>query len=302
MNFSKGAAWVGGKIIPIDQASIGVTDWGLTHSDITYDVVPVREGGFFRLSDYLGRFEESMQALRLDPGVTTQGIREALHQIVSASGLRDSYCAMVASRGVPIVPGSRDPRDCANHFFAWCVPFVHVIPEAIAAKGARLKIASTKRIPADSVNPRAKNYHWGDFTTGLFEAKDAGFDSTVLLNHQDEMTEGPGFNIFAVIDGKVVTPDLVCLEGITRRSALEIATELELPTEIRALARDEFLQADEVFLTTSGGGVVPVVSIDDRLFSNGAPGTVTIRIRDRYRVWMTRPELREEIAYASEPA
>ena len=55
-----GAAWMKGEIIPISEASIPITDWGLTHSDITYDVVPVWKGGFFRLDDYLVRFRASM--------------------------------------------------------------------------------------------------------------------------------------------------------------------------------------------------------------------------------------------------
>ncbi|MGD9864033.1 MAG: hypothetical protein AB7S99_12560, partial [Pseudodonghicola sp.] len=64
-DLSHGAAWMGGRIIPISEASIGVTDWGLTHSDITYDVVPVWGGAFFRLEDYLDRFLASLAALRL---------------------------------------------------------------------------------------------------------------------------------------------------------------------------------------------------------------------------------------------
>ena len=63
-----------------------------------------------------------------------------------------------------------------------------------------------RRIPADSVNPRAKNYHWGDFTAGLFEATDAGYETVVLLDHAGNVTEGPGFNVFAVTEGRVVTP------------------------------------------------------------------------------------------------
>ncbi|MBY8975825.1 aminotransferase class IV [Rhodobacteraceae bacterium NNCM2] len=301
-DLANGAAWMKGSIIPIGEASIGVTDWGLTHSDITYDVVPVMDGGFFRLGDYLTRFEASMKSLRLETGMDRAAIHAALHEMVATSGLRDSYCAMVASRGSPVIPGSRDPRDCANHFYAWCVPFVHVIPQDVAARGARLKIGSTRRIPTDSVDPRVKNYHWGDFTPSLFEAKEAGFDNTVLLNHAGEMTEGPGFNIFAIIDGRVVTPEFGCLEGITRRTALEIARAEGLETEARALPLDEFMEAEEVFLTTSGGGVVPVVQVDERIFSNGAAGPLTLRLRDQYRAWMASPDYREEIAYAAEHA
>lgn len=298
-DFSKGAAWMKGRIVPVAEATIGVTDWGLTHSDITYDVVAVWEGGFFRLDDYLDRFEASMASLRMDVGMDRAAIRAALHDMVAASGLSHSYCAMVASRGVPMIPGSRDPRDCVNHFYAWNVPYIHVIPQAVAERGARLKIASTRRIPPDSVDPRAKNYHWGDFTPGLFEAKEAGFDTTVLLDHDGNLTEGPGFNIFAVKDGALTTPELGCLEGITRRTVLEIAAELDMVSEVRTLPLAEFMEADEIFTATTGGGPVAVIKVDDRHFSNGAPGPVTQRIRARYWQWIADPRLRDEIAYTA---
>lgn len=297
-DFSKGAAWMRGEIVPVAEAKIGVTDWGVTRSDITYDVVPVWEGGFFRLGDYLDRFEASMASHRLDVGMSRAGIRDALHAMVARSGLRAAYVAMVASRGVPLIHGVRDPRQCANHFYAWCVPYVHVVKPEIAEAGASVWIArEVRRIPEDSVNPRAKNYHWGDLTQGLFEAKDRGFETVVLLDHAGNVTEGPGFNVFAVKDGRVVTPERGVLHGITRRTVLDICAEAGIEAQARFLPLEELLEADEVFLSTSGGGAVPVTRVDDRVFSNGAPGPVASRMRVAYYEWLMRPGLREEVAY-----
>ncbi|MEM7654424.1 MAG: aminotransferase class IV, partial [Pseudomonadota bacterium] len=119
-----GAAWMNGKIVPISDAKISVLDWGLTHSDITYDVVQVWDGGFFRLDLHLERFMQSLQSSRLSVEQTSDDMRLILHRMVARSGLKRAYVAMVASRGVPLIPGTRDPRQCGNHFFAWCVPFV----------------------------------------------------------------------------------------------------------------------------------------------------------------------------------
>lgn len=298
-DWAKGAAWMAGEVVPIAEAKIPVNDWGFTRSDVTYDVAPVWDGGFFRLDDYIARFMASMAAVRIDPGMDADAIRTALHAMVARSGLRHAYVAMVASRGVPLIPGTRDPRACANHFFGWCVPYIHVVPEQVAEAGASLWIAKdVRRIPEDSVNPRAKNYHWGDLTAGLFEAKDAGYETVVLLDHQGNVTEGPGFNVFAVRGERVITPDRGVLEGITRRTVLEMSEEAGLATERRALPLAEFLEADEVFLSTTGGGVVPITRVDDRIFSNGAPGPVATGLRARYRDWMSRPHLRQEVAYA----
>jgi branched-chain amino acid aminotransferase len=297
---TRGTAWIRGEVVPIAEATIGVTDWGVTRSDIAYDVVPVWEGAFFRLGDHLDRFTASMAALRMDPGLSRREIRAALHAMVARSGLRKAYVAMVASRGVPLIPGTRDPRACANHFYAWCVPYIHVIPEDVAATGASAWIAKeVRRIPDDSVNPRVKNYHWGDLTQGLFEARDRDFDTVILLDHDGNVTEGPGFNVFAVSEGRVITPDRGVLEGITRRTVLEICAEAGIATEIRPLPVSEFMAADEVFISTSAGGAVALTRVDERIYANGAEGPVTARIREGYWDWMTRAENREAVIYAA---
>ncbi|MCL5777463.1 aminotransferase class IV [Limibaculum sp. FT325] len=298
-DWSKGAAIIRGEIVPIAEARIGVTDWGLTRSDITYDVVPVLDGAFFRLPDYLKRFAASRAALRLAIPEDDAAIRAALHAIVARAGLRDAYVAMVASRGTPAIPGARDPRACANHFYAWCVPYLRVIPAEVEARGARLWVSkSVHRIPEDSVNPRVKNYHWGDFTQALFEAYDHGADSAVLTDHAGNLSEGPGFNVFCIAGGRLITPRGHCLEGITRQTVLEAAAELGIPAEVRDLPLAEFIEADEVFTATTAGGPVPVVQVDGRVYGNGAPGPASEALRARYWEMTRRPALRDQVAYA----
>ncbi|MGD9864627.1 MAG: aminotransferase class IV, partial [Pseudodonghicola sp.] len=225
-------------------------------------------------------------------------IRAALHAMVGASGLREAYVAMVAARGRNPVPGSRDPRDCENHFYAWCVPYVHIVRPELAARGTSVWIAkSVRRIPRDSVDPKVKNYHWGDFTSGLFEAKERGYETTLLLDHAGHVTEGPGFNAFAVVGDRVVTSDHGVLHGITRQTVIEIARAQGLTVETRPLPLEEFLQADEVFLSSSGGGVIPVARVDEHSFSNDAPGPVALALRKSYFEWLEEPRFRSPIQY-----
>lgn len=287
-----------GEIIPISEAKISVTDWGLTRSDITYDVVHVWKGKFFRLNDYVARFRQSLNALRMDIPQDNEEIKRALHEMVARSGLRDAYVSMVASRGVPSIPGSRDPRVCTNHFYAWVVPFVWVIKPEVAEQGASLKISRTaERIAPRSVDPTVKNYHWGDMTRAHFEALDDGYDTALLLDESGFVTEGPGFNVFAVINGAVVTPRAGMLEGITRRTVLEIAEEMGISTEIRDVTEAEMLEADEAFTATTAGGPVPVVRIDNRILGNGAPGRITEEILIAYWRLHEREDLNDAIAY-----
>ncbi len=110
-----------------------------------------------------------------------------------------------------------------------------------------------------------KNYHWGDMIRALFEAEDAGADTAVLLDQDGYVTEGPGFNVFAVIDGTVVSPDRGALEGVTRQSVLDLCAKLGIPCEVRPLTADELREADEVFTSTTAGGVMPASRIDGRI-------------------------------------
>ena len=297
-DLSLGAAWMNGHVLPISQATIPVNDWGLVHSDITYDVVPVINGAFFRFEEYLSRFFSSMESLYLDPGMNKSEVQKALHQMVSQSGLRDSYVAMVCSRGRPKIPGSRDPRDCENHFFAWCVPYVHVIKPEIIDQGATAWISqNVYRIPEESVNPRVKNYHWGDFTQGIFEAKDNKYETVILLDFDGNVTEGPGFNVFAIKDGVLITPDRGVLAGVSRKTVLEIADYLGIGTSIRPLSVDELLAADEVFLSSSGGGVIPIVRVNETIYGNGVKGPISVRLNKTYWQWTTLERYRDPINY-----
>ncbi len=297
-DLSNGAAWMGGEILPISDAKISVTDWGLTRSDITYDVVHVWEGKFFRVDDYLDRFMVSIEKLRLDIPQSREEIKRILHAMVAASGLTSAYVSMVASRGTPSIPGTRDPRLCDNHFYAWVVPFVWVIKPEIAKRGAHVLLAGgATRIGTSSVDPTVKNYHWGDMTKGLFEALDAGYDTVVLLDDQGFVTEGPGFNVFAVVDDKVITPRSGMLEGITRKTVLEICEEIGLPHEIKDITADEFLSAEEVFTATTAGGPVSVTRVNNRILCNDAPGPIAEKITQTYWDWHNREELTEAIQY-----
>lgn len=299
-DLSSGAAWMSGQIIPIKDARISVTDWGLTRSDITYDVVHVWDGSFFRIDDYLDRFMASIASLRLEISQTREDIKQILHEMVAASNLTSAYVSMVASRGTPIVAGTRDPRACNNHFYAWVVPFIWVIPPEIAKRGAHIQLANgTTRIPPQSLDPTVKNYHWGDMTNALLSALNDGYDACVLLDHSGHVTEGPGFNVFAVIGDTIVTPKSGVLMGITRKTVLEICAELGLPHTIRDITADEFLQADEIFTATTAGGPVSVTRINQRILGNDASGPVTNQIIDTYWDWHRRSDMITAIQYGA---
>jgi DNA-binding transcriptional LysR family regulator len=142
------------------------------------------------------------------------------------------------------------------------------------------------RIPASSVDPTAKNFHWADLTRGQFEAHDRGADFCLLSDSEGNLTEGAGYNVFFVIAGVVVTPASGMLEGVTRRSVLELCVEQGLSTAVRNVSIREAREADEIFLTTTAGGVMPASRIDGRIMGNDRPGPISSRLRETF--WAKR--------------
>ena len=119
----------------------------------------------------------------------------------------------------------------------------------------------------------------------LFEAEDAGADTAILLDRDGRVTEGPGFNVFMVRDGVVISPDRGALEGITRQTVFDLCDELGITWRIAPIGADELRAADEIFTSTTAGGVMPVSRIDGTILCNDRPGPVSSRIKDRYWQW-----------------
>ena len=296
-HYADGVAYVRGQFVPIAEAAIPITDWGFLRSDATYDVVTVWDGAFFRIDAHLERFFRSCERWRLDPGFTQEQIATVLSQCVRLSGLRASYVEMICTRGQPPW-GSRDPRLAVNQFYAFAVPYVWIANAEQREKGLHLMVSDVQRIPAASVDPRTKNYHWNDLTMGLFGALDAGADSVLLVDSAGNVVEGPGFNVFCVRNGALLTPSEGMLEGVSRRTVIEIAQSLGIAVQARALPADELRGADEVFISTSGGGVLPVTVVDSSPIGNGSPGPITGRLVKTYWDWHTDPAYSRVIDYA----
>ncbi len=284
--FAQGVAFTQGRFVPVAEATLSVLDFGVTRADSTYDVVHVKDGAFFRLADHMARFAASMQKRRLAPPEDLADIEAILHRVVWLTGLSDAYVAMLAVRGRPRLGMPRLVANCDNHFIAYALPWIDVLTPEIQARGGHLWIASIPRIPDASLDPTAKNYNWMDLNRGLMEAQDAGHDTTVLCDAEGLVTEGPGFNVFVVKGGTISTSRHGVLQGITRKTVLELAPELGLTARVGNITRAELEEADEVFLSTTAGGVMPISRIGSatgqRIMNNDSPGPVSRRMKDAY--------------------
>jgi branched-chain amino acid aminotransferase len=149
------------------------------------------------------------------------------------------------------------------------------------------------------VPAEAKNFHWGDMTRALFEAADAGGDLPVLLDNQGNVTEGPGFNVFCVTNGIAATPDKNVLKGITRLSTIELCREMVIECQLRAVPVGELYCSDEVFITSTAGGIMPIVRVDNRILGNGRPGPIFDKLHDLYWAKRCAGWHSEPVAYPS---
>src|SRR5215210_9486606 len=279
--YADGVAFVDRGFVPVAEARVPILDWGFLRSDATYDVAHVWRGSFFRLEDHLDRFERSMEHLRLSAPYDRSEIRDILIECVRLSGLREAYAEIICTRGIP-KPGSRDPRECENRFYAFVVPFIWIADPQKQERGLHATIGRRQRIAPESVDPTVKNYRWLDLETGLLEAYERGGETVILVDGEVNVVEGPGFNVFAVKNDTISTPDRGVLEGITRKTIIELAAEHDIKLEARPVPADELRRADEVFLSSTAGGVIPVTTVDGEAVANGELGPLTRQLREAY--------------------
>ncbi len=278
---AEGIAFIDGDYRPLRDAKISVLDFGFMRSDCTFDTVKVWDGRFFCLERHIDRFLTSCETLRLDLPVTRDELIEIHFECVRRSGLRRALVKPICTRGMA-VPGSRDPRDATPNFFAYAQPYSDTIKKEVQDRGLNIIIASVPRISPDSVNPKIKNYNRLDFVAGLFEAYDHGGDNVLLPDEDGNITEGPGFNVFIIKDGEATTPHRGMLEGITRQITFTLCEELQIKTHAAPVPTNDLKAADEVFITSTAGGIIPITMIDGEPHQSGKPGPKTEQIRDLY--------------------
>lgn len=281
-DYSSGVAFVDDSYVPLAEARIPMMDRGFIRSDATYDVFHVTNGMAFRLEDHMIRFDRNAKALRLVSPYSREEMTEILLTCVRKGRLKDAFVQMMVTRGQPSVPGSRDPRHCANRFYAFAMPFVSIADPRQLTEGLHLKISERQRIPTASLDPTIKNFHWLDLTLGLMEAFDDGADTEVLTDADGNLTEGPGFNVFIVKNGKLFTPDSGVFDGMTRRTILEMSELMGLEAVACKVSAEDARTADEVFITSTAGGVMPVTRLDGVPVGNGTVGTVTSEVKEAY--------------------
>jgi branched-chain amino acid aminotransferase len=294
-----GAAWIEGEFVPANAARISIFDTGFGHSDATYTVPQVWHGNIFRLGDHIDRLLDGAAKLRLDPGLSREEIADIAKHCVSLSQLRESFVNITITRGFGARQGEKDMGRLTHQLYAYAIPYLWVFSPEEQIYGTTVIVPRhVRRAGLGTVDPSIKSYQWGDLTVASFEAQDRGARSAILLDADNCVAEGPGFNVVVVKDGMIASPSRNALPGVTRKTAFEIAASMGVEAVLRDISSRELYVADELMAVTTAGGVTPIISLDGDPVGNGTPGPLTTRIRDRYWAMMDEPSpLLEAISY-----
>ncbi len=276
------AAFFNGELKPESLVGIPIRDRGYIYGDAVFDAARTFNGVPFKLTEHVRRLYDSLRYLRIDPGISPEEMelwsrRVVDHNYPLLPPNQDMWVMQRVSRGVE---GDERPNVLIE---------THAIPFADRATlyrdGARIITPSVPRVPPRFMSPRAKTHNYLNLVLGDLEAQGVDPGSwAVLLDEAGNLTEGRGSNIFLVKNGSVNTPQgQFVLEGVTRRTVLDLAEGLGLGVEERDLDLFDAYTADEAFLTSTSLCICPVASVNGTSVAGGhPPGPVTRRLMQAF--------------------
>lgn len=271
--------YLDGAYVPAAEARVSVFDRSFVYGDGVFEGIEVQDGGIFKLDAHIDRLYRSAAFLRITVPLARADLRAAIIEVVRRSGLRDGYIRPLVSRGV----GPLGLERMAELGPATVV----IMPQRRRAKEGRTYravVVSTRRTPAQCLDPRVKSNNYLNNILGKLEQLDAGADAGILLDVDGLVAECCGENLFAVREGRVRTPPATrTLDGITRRSVIELAARAGIPVAETDLTRYDLYTADELFLTATLSGIGYIVEVDGRPIGGGQPGPISRRLFELYR-------------------
>jgi branched-chain amino acid aminotransferase len=272
--------WQNGELVAWEDAKVHVLTHGLHYGTGVFEGIRAYEiergTGIFRHRDHLDRLFRSAELYYMPIPYSREELRTATHELIAANELRECYIRPIAFRGYGQM--GINPLDAPVEVAIAVWPWGAYLGEAAKHEGVRAKVSSWRRISHDSLIPHAKaSGQYLNSVLAKVETLKAGYQEAILLDAQGFVCEGSGENIYVVRDGVILTPPQTAgiLDGINRKSILQIAADLGYEVIERNLARAELYMADEVFLSGTAAELVPVREIDDHTIGSGGPGPIT---------------------------
>ena len=277
--------WMNGEFVAWDDAKVHVLAHGLHYGTGVFEGIRCYETdrgpAIFRHREHLERLQKSAELYYLPLGRSVDEIREATHELIRRNGLSSCYIRPLAFRGYGEMGLYAQSAPVEVMVAVW--PWGSYLGEEGKRNGVRAKVSSWRRISPNGLIPHAKAS--GQYLNSILaktESAKAGYEEAILLDEHGHVCEGSGENIYLVREGEIVTPPHTAsiLDGISRKSIIQIARDLGYTVVERDVARAELYLAEEVFLSGTAAELVPVREIDDH--DLGEPGEITRVIQARF--------------------
>jgi branched-chain amino acid aminotransferase len=274
--------YINGKLYDKADAKISVFDHGLLYGDGVFEGIRVYEGKVFRLREHVDRLYDSARGIKLEIPLSREQMAEAITSTVQANNKRNGYIRALVTRGAGYL--GLDPRKTTDPQVIIIVDDITLYPAELYENGMEIVTVSTIRNHPNALSPRIKSLNYLNNIMAKMEAIQSGCLEALMLNHEGQVAECTGDNIFIVKRGVLKTPptDAGILEGVTRNTVLEAARAANIPVQETALTRLDVHTADECFLTGTAAEVIPVVKCDGRTIGTGKPGPITKQLRERF--------------------
>jgi len=272
--------WHNGEFVAWEDAKVHVLTHGLHYGTGVFEGIrcyeTARGPAIFRHLDHLDRLERSAKLYYMELPYTVEQLRVATHELILRNGLNSCYIRPIAYRGYGHM--GLNPLEAPVEVSIAVWPWGNYLGDEGTRDGIRAKVSSWERISSRSLIPQAKaSGQYLNSVLAKIESVKAGYDEAILLDERGLVAECSGENLFTVRDGVIATPSQSAgiLDGINRRSVIQIARDLGYTVLERDVTRSELYLADEVFLTGTAAELVPVREIDDHGVGAGEPGEVT---------------------------
>jgi len=280
-------AYFGDKIVPIGDAHLSVASSAVLYGLSVYTVFPIwpttSGPAAFRLPDHYQRLLNSARIMGIDTFEaqwTYEKFVRAVKEVVAANTLTENVFVRTTVHVDELVAGTR-----SRGLHTTLSMFIYEAKPIIPQDGARLKTSVWRRVPDYAIPSRAKvNGAYVNSVLAKQDAIDSGYDDCIFLDVAGHVCELSAANVFVVRDGVLITPDTTSdlLEGINRRTVLELARDMGIPTLERALDLTELYVADEVFACGTSAFIAPVKEVDARIIGSGVMGPLTTKIRETH--------------------
>ncbi|MEW8535263.1 MAG: branched-chain amino acid transaminase [Candidatus Thiodiazotropha endolucinida] len=281
-----GVIWLDGKMVPWREAKTHVLTHTLHYGMGVFEGVRAYHAekgtAIFRLQDHTDRLFRSAHILNMSMPFDRETLNQAQMAAVRENDLDSAYIRPMCFYGSEGMGLRADNLKVHCMVAAW--EWGAYLGAENMEKGIRIRVSSFTRHHVNITMCRAKaNGNYMNSMMALQEALHDGYDEALLLDAEGYVMEGSGENIFIVRDGVIYTPDLTsALDGITRKSVIELAEQRGYEVIEKRITRDEVYIADEAFFTGTAAEVTPIREVDNRPIGNGGRGPITSILQKDY--------------------